>query len=828
MRKANLAFWALILIFIVSAIPRVLNYQGKLVDPSGAGINGSLPMTFKLYTSETGGSPIWSESKNVSVTNGLFSVLLGDSVSFPDSVDFSAQYWLEVTVSGEEAFPRERLSATPYAMYAAKAENSLVAIASEVDTTRRRGNRLLFRAGPGATLTDEGGAINITIGSCGGSSGATPNIYDVLVAGNDAGGRRIINLANPDSPRDVATKAYVDSQSVSSITGGAGLSPDTPSRGTITMDVKVDNATIGINPSDQLYVKSGGIGSEQIADGSIRSEDIAPGAIATLNIAEGAITSDRIASGAVGSEQIAPSAITMSHLADFSFPGASAGDLLYFDGSRWVNLPAGTSGQYLRTYGSGNPPGWETPAARAIFNFLMGIEPPSDGLEAGESKTAFVKVKGVSGEPQQVTMSTFVLPSGVSVSFSPEGCIPPSSTATCSLHMNINTTSSAARGTFPITVTGITPGGSQSTATYNLTIATVPGAVLNLTATPSLEGGRGVVRLTWETPSDNGGSLITNYIIYRGTSPSPTTPIDTVGMVLTFTDTTLTSAGVYYYRVRAVNSIGPGVYSGDITASLYPTGGTVTTITDGGRQYRVHTFTEVGTDTFTTYFSLNVEVLVVAGGGGGGWGNTNEGGGGGGAGGLLYGSMALSPGYYPVTVGAGGSAPVNSGDPGGNGGNSSFGSAVAIGGGGGGGCSDQNGKNGGSGGGGQGCVTNHPGGSATQGNSGGLTGYGNPGGDGIWVNNSPGYGNGGGGGGAGGAGASGNSRAAGTYGGGGAGRTYSISGSPVTYAAGGNGGPGRSSSPGISAAPNTGNGGTGGNTSGGAGGSGIVIVRYPL
>lgn len=38
----------------------------------------------------------------------------------------------------------------------------------------------------------------------------------------------------------------------------------------------------------------------------------------------------------------------------------SIGDILYYDGTTWVSLPAGTSGQYLKTLGSGEAPVWAT------------------------------------------------------------------------------------------------------------------------------------------------------------------------------------------------------------------------------------------------------------------------------------------------------------------------------------------------------------------------------------------------------------------------------------------------------------------------------------
>ena len=222
----------------------------------------------------------------------------------------------------------------------------------------------------------------------------------------------------------------------------------------------------------------------------------------------------------------------------------------------------------------------------------------------------------------------------------------------------------------------------------------------------------------------------------------------------------------------------------------------------------------------------SVEYLVVAGGGAGG-----TAGGGGGAGGLLTGSVNVFVATsYTVTVGGGGSGGVltwgASGNPGSN---SVFSSITALGGGSGG---HGGGGNGGSGGGG------------AQGNGGsGTAGQGNAGGNGNPTNSSyP----GGGGGGASAVGANASGRDGGA---GGNGSSSSISGSSVTYAGGGGGGTrgnnggsagaggsggggaGGATGNGTSGTTNTGGGGggSGGENSGysvGAGGSGIVIIRY--
>jgi len=95
-------------------------------------------------------------------------------------------------------------------------------------------------------------------------------------------------------------------------------------------------------------------------------------------------------------------------------------------------------------------------------------------------------------------------------------------------------------------------------------IATAP---QNLTAT----GITGQITLNWSAPSDNGGSAITNYKIYRGTSSGGETYFTTVGNVLTYTDTGLTTGSFYCYKVTAVNSIGESNFSNEVCqyASLY-------------------------------------------------------------------------------------------------------------------------------------------------------------------------------------------------------------------------------------------------------------------
>jgi hypothetical protein len=302
------------------------------------------------------------------------------------------------------------------------------------------------------------------------------------------------------------------------------------------------------------------------------------------------------------------------------------------------------------------------------------------------------------------------------------------------------------------------------------------------------------------------------------------------------------------YPTTAVSTITP-------TAA---TGGVITTEVIGDTTYRTHSFTATGTSTFTVSNAGNIgpaEVLIVAGGGSGGV----DCGGGAGGGGVIQTSLNLSTTSYSIIVGAGGPARPGTSDdgPGSGGQNSSAFGLTALGGAGGTGWAN-------------GGVPSNPNGTGINGGSGsgqsvaGIGGTLNPQGVGIGLqpgSASGGFGNNGGnavagfaggGGGAGGAGQPGRSGVMGVGGIGylpyrGLGAGYGVSG---RFGPGGTGGHdfaggtrvGSAASnngvakqtvdnPETACANNTGAGGHGANhndRTSGAGGSGIVVIRYPI
>jgi len=92
----------------------------------------------------------------------------------------------------------------------------------------------------------------------------------------------------------------------------------------------------------------------------------------------------------------------------------------------------------------------------------------------------------------------------------------------------------------------------------------VSGAVLSAPRNLQATAGDGKVTLTWAVPGSDGGSTITNYMIYRGISPDSETLLATVGNVVMYTDTIVDNGQIYYYKVSAVNSVGEGAKSSEV------------------------------------------------------------------------------------------------------------------------------------------------------------------------------------------------------------------------------------------------------------------------
>src|SRR5216684_934714 len=130
------------------------------------------------------------------------------------------------------------------------------------------------------------------------------------------------------------------------------------------------------------------------------------------------------------------------------------------------------------------------------------------------------------------------------------------------------TDSSALNGTtyfYKVTaVNSAGPGAASNEASATPTAApTVPSAPQNLTAS----AGNASVLLSWAAPASNGGAPVGSYNVWRSTS-SGTESLLTSGVVGTsYTDSSALNGITYFYKVAAVNSVGPGPLSNEASAT---------------------------------------------------------------------------------------------------------------------------------------------------------------------------------------------------------------------------------------------------------------------
>ena len=118
MQTRTLLFSALLFFGLASVQAQSsLTIQGTLQKSTGVSEeDGLYTLTFRLYTVETGGTPVWTEKQDsVVLLGGVYSVVLGTIT--PLTPAFDQPYFLGISVGpGAELNPRARLTSAPYAL----------------------------------------------------------------------------------------------------------------------------------------------------------------------------------------------------------------------------------------------------------------------------------------------------------------------------------------------------------------------------------------------------------------------------------------------------------------------------------------------------------------------------------------------------------------------------------------------------------------------------------------------------------------------------------------------------------------------------------------
>jgi hypothetical protein len=130
-------------------------YQGRLADAGGAPLTGTYNIIFRLYSAVSGSTPLWEEqwtgTNGVSVSDGLFNVMLGSLTPIPQNiVTDNSTLWLGITVgTDDEMVPRVQLGSVPFAVQALTIPDGSVTTAKIADGAVSSAKAPSLLLGPG-------------------------------------------------------------------------------------------------------------------------------------------------------------------------------------------------------------------------------------------------------------------------------------------------------------------------------------------------------------------------------------------------------------------------------------------------------------------------------------------------------------------------------------------------------------------------------------------------------------------------------------------------------------------------------------------------------
>ena len=119
LRLSLLLTTCLLLASNAAAVPQTLSHQGRFLGADNQPVGGVHGVIFALYRAAEGGSALWSEQLDVSFDDGYYSVTLGDTTNFSDSLFEEDILYLGITLEGQNEFEsRTKVNAVPYAIMA--------------------------------------------------------------------------------------------------------------------------------------------------------------------------------------------------------------------------------------------------------------------------------------------------------------------------------------------------------------------------------------------------------------------------------------------------------------------------------------------------------------------------------------------------------------------------------------------------------------------------------------------------------------------------------------------------------------------------------------
>jgi len=127
-------------------------------------------------------------------------------------------------------------------------------------------------------------------------------------------------------------------------------------------------------------------------------------------------------------------------------------------------------------------------------------------------------------------------------------------------------------GSYSATITISASGGTNASHTVPVSLTIEPFAPVDVPSPPQnlrvTDVGDGYAKLAWDLPASDGGSPLTGYRLYRGTSPGGESFYDaTTPDWTSYNNANITNGTTYYYQVTAVNVVGESNFSNEVSAT---------------------------------------------------------------------------------------------------------------------------------------------------------------------------------------------------------------------------------------------------------------------
>ena len=108
-----------------SAVPSDIQIQGYLTTTGGVGYTGTLNVTAAIYSTQTGGTALWTAPLVVGVDKGLYDAVL---TGIPTNLfKTNSSLWLEMKVGTDAPLPRRKMQTSPWAFHSGTSDTASVA-----------------------------------------------------------------------------------------------------------------------------------------------------------------------------------------------------------------------------------------------------------------------------------------------------------------------------------------------------------------------------------------------------------------------------------------------------------------------------------------------------------------------------------------------------------------------------------------------------------------------------------------------------------------------------------------------------------------------------